>query len=77
MKHEADVVAISATLIVHVKQVRELIHAIRASEVKDIKVLVGGYPFNLAKDLWKKVNADGYAQNAEQAIKITNNFIEE
>mgnify|MGYP001607387080 CR=1 FL=1 len=59
------VIGISVTIILHVHKVIELIHAIRnIEELKDIKILVGGYPFNIDKDLWKQVGADFYAPNA-------------
>ena len=35
-----------------------------------IKILVGGYPFKVAADLWRSVGADGYADNAEDSVKV-------
>ena len=46
-------------------------------ECTDAKIIVGGYPFNIDKDLWKKVGADGQAVDAETALKIADNLVTE
>ena len=77
-EHKADVVAISATISYHISKVAELISQIRASSCcPAVKILAGGYPFNIDKDLWQKVGADGTAVNAQQAISVANHFVEE
>ncbi|HEX2223122.1 MAG TPA: cobalamin-dependent protein [Thermoanaerobaculia bacterium] len=68
-QRRADVLAVSATLTSHVRAVTELIRAVRASEAgEQVKIMVGGYPFNVAPELWKQVGADASARNAEDAI---------
>jgi methanogenic corrinoid protein MtbC1 len=68
-KRRADVVAISATISFHVSKVVELIDRIRSSSsLPPVKILVGGYPFNIAENLWQQVGADGYARNAQEAV---------
>jgi methanogenic corrinoid protein MtbC1 len=70
-----DVVALSATMAVHVEQVAETIDRIRKSSGNpSVKILVGGRPFQIAQDLWKRVGADGYAQNAEEAVDVARQF---
>lgn len=67
---QADILAISATMTFHVSQVAELIHELRKTRSKEqTRVLVGGYPFNLAPQLWQKVGADGFARNAATALQ--------
>jgi MerR family transcriptional regulator, light-induced transcriptional regulator len=34
------------------------------------KIMVGGYPFNVSPHLWQKVNADGFAPSADEAVKV-------
>jgi methanogenic corrinoid protein MtbC1 len=34
-----------------------------------VLVLVGGYPFNLAPDLWRRIGADGWAPDAQLAVE--------
>jgi MerR family transcriptional regulator, light-induced transcriptional regulator len=73
---KADVVAVSATIAYHVRKVAECIAAIRADDhARDVKILVGGYPFNRAPDLWRQVGADACAANAEEAIAIANQMV--
>ncbi len=67
--NQADLVAISATLTPHIQQVAELIAAIRAASPQS-RVLVGGYPFNISPNLWRKVGADATASDALAAVTI-------
>lgn len=66
-ERQAHVLALSATMTFHVSKVMEMIAALRAQALP-IRVIVGGYPFNLSPDLWRKVGADGYAADAETAV---------
>ena len=73
IQYEATVLAISATITYHVRAVELLIEAVRrAPECRSIKILVGGYPFKVAPDLWRKVGADGFAADAQEAIILAN-----
>lgn len=76
-ERNADLVLISATMTFHLRHVRELIAAIRKdSKTKSVKIMVGGYPFNIAPDLWKQIGADGFAKNAESALRAAENLID-
>ncbi len=67
----ADLILISATISSHIGEVMDLIRAVRScGECRDPKVIVGGYPFIVDKELWKKVGADGQAADAETAVEI-------
>lgn len=68
IEHKADVLALSATMTFHVSEVTSIISSLRAETGLTTRVLVGGYPFNLSPDLWRKVGADGYALDAETAV---------
>lgn len=66
---QAAALAVSATMTFHLPHVRDLIIRVRARpELNDVKVLVGGHPFNIDRDLWRKVGADGYAADAPGAV---------
>ena len=66
---KADVLAISATITHHVDAVEKLIAAIRRTlECRHVKIMVGGYPFKIAPNLWRTIGADGSADNAEGAV---------
>ncbi len=66
---QPDVLGLSATLPLHVGEIREMIRQIRhACPENSFRIFVGGYPFNNVPDLWKEVGADAFAINAQDAI---------
>lgn len=71
------ITAISATMTFHLSVVEEMIRAIRSSPSTpaDMKILVGGYPFRVAPELWIQVGADGFASGAQDAVEIANKLI--
>lgn len=72
----ADLLAISATMTFHVSLVSDLIQQVReARQSRPIRILVGGYPFNLSPDLWRKVDADGSAGNAAMALSTAERLL--
>ena len=67
----ADLLLLSATMSYRVGAVAEIVSALRTDEqTRTTKVLVGGYPFNLAPELWRRVGADGYAPDAGAALEV-------
>jgi methanogenic corrinoid protein MtbC1 len=73
----ADVVGISATLTTHVGAVAQMISDIRAAPAcRKIKILVGGHPFHVVPDLWKQVDADGTARDAQGVIELANQLMQ-
>jgi methanogenic corrinoid protein MtbC1 len=76
-ERRADVLAVSATLTVHVGQVRTLIERVRANETgRRPAILVGGYPFLLSPELWRRVGADGFAPDAQEAVQVANRLVD-
>jgi MerR family transcriptional regulator, light-induced transcriptional regulator len=69
--------AISATMTYHVKMVEEMIMQVRSAEgvPAELKIMVGGYPFKVSDELWKRVGADGFALNASDALELARNLI--
>jgi len=66
-----DATEISVTVTINLLKAIELIDKIRKDEeMSDIKILVGGYPFNIDKELWKKVGTDLYVPNALKTSSI-------
>ena len=69
-ERDADLVAISVTLGVHLDRVRETVRAVREDPATSAtKIMVGGLPFILDEKLWQDVGADGYAIDAAGAVK--------
>ena len=67
----ADVLALSTTLTSNLPRVADLIAAVRSQpELAAIKVIVGGLAFRAAPELWRTVNADGYAADTMSALSL-------
>lgn len=65
---QPDLLAISVTMTFHIPDAARLIGRVRAGAgAEKTKILVGGRPFNMAGNLWKKVGADAWAADARQA----------
>lgn len=69
-----ELLALSATLLPHVEHIEKIIGNIRESN-KGVKVLVGGYPFNVDKELWQKIGADGSAGDAREALVVAEDLV--
>jgi hypothetical protein len=67
---------VSVTMTFHTHLLAELIAAVRAAVDRPIKILVGGYPFNIAPELWRKVEADGFAPDAQSAVATANRIVD-
>lgn len=75
-KYEADVVGISASIPFHRSALKELISNIREFDRnRKVKILVGGYALRTSPGLWSRLGADGFAEDAQQAIALANQII--
>ncbi|MBK0403828.1 cobalamin-dependent protein [Adhaeribacter sp. BT258] len=75
-EQEANLLIVSATMAYHVRAVSDLIEAIRRdTTLKSVKIMVGGYPFNVAPELWQAIGADAFANNAAAAIEKANDLL--
>jgi methanogenic corrinoid protein MtbC1 len=69
----ADLLAVSASTLLHVSAVAELIERVRRDEgCAKTRVLVGGLLFQSAPSLWSELGADGSAVSASEAVKLGN-----
>lgn len=74
--NEADLLAISVTLPIHIGKVKSLIDDIRSGdEFKELKIIAGGYPFGIIPDLQQYIGADATAASAGEAIEIANKLV--
>jgi signal transduction histidine kinase/methanogenic corrinoid protein MtbC1 len=72
----ADLLLLSATMTFHLPTVESLITAVRGrDDCRGAKILVGGHPFNIVPDLWRKVGADGYAADAREALAVSERLL--
>jgi methanogenic corrinoid protein MtbC1 len=66
-----NILAISASMTFHINAVRQLILALRGSNIAPLpKILVGGHAFRLAPELWRDVGADGFAKDSLETIEL-------
>lgn len=64
-----ELLCVSTTMTRHVGRVADLVREAR-SHRPELLILVGGYPFNTAPELWRTVGADGHASDAQRAIHL-------
>lgn len=70
-----NIVALSCTMTFHLHKIIDAIKEIKhIAKINDAKILVGGYPFNIDKNLWEKIGADLYAPNAIETCKLLQNL---
>jgi MerR family transcriptional regulator, light-induced transcriptional regulator len=75
VQRQAQVLGISATISLHLRAVGELIQKVRLTAAcRDVKILVGGYPFLIAPGLWRTLGADGCGRSAQEAIVLAREF---
>jgi hypothetical protein len=68
---QRNVAGISVTISYHLAAAEQVIREIRRdARCSRTKIIVGGYPFRIAPELWKTIGADGYAADAQEAIEL-------
>lgn len=78
IERRADLAAISTTISSNLGFMVSLINKIREDKrLSNLKIIVGGRPFNQSKGLWKTVGADGYGINAEESVFVGNSLVRE
>jgi 5-methyltetrahydrofolate--homocysteine methyltransferase len=68
-EHAAQIVGISALLTTTMVGMKDVVAAIRAADLPDVKVIVGGAP--VTQDYADQIGADGYASDAGSAVDVT------
>jgi 5-methyltetrahydrofolate--homocysteine methyltransferase len=71
--HKADVVGLSALLTTTMPAMKDIIAAIRASDVRDVKVMIGGAP--LTQGYADEIGADGFAPDAATGVEIARKLV--
>lgn len=79
-REDARVLAISATMARHVDSVTQMIDYVRSNRSRTagqpLSVIVGGLPFQLDPELWKRTGADGFARDGQDAVDLVNRLTE-
>ena len=75
---KADILAISATMPFNVDSVANMIMHIRSATHSDnLKIIVGGQAFKMDSNLWKRIGADGYASDIQQAVDLVHDLLDD
>jgi methanogenic corrinoid protein MtbC1 len=67
--NHSNILAVSASMTFHIPAVREVIAAVRSAR-PETRILVGGYAFKIAPNLWRDVGADYWTKDAADAISL-------
>jgi 5-methyltetrahydrofolate--homocysteine methyltransferase len=67
-EHGAHLVGISALLTTTMVGMKDVVAAIRAANLGDVKVIIGGAP--VTQDFADMIGADGYASDAATAVEV-------
>ncbi len=68
---DAHALAVSVTLASHLGSLSEIIAAVRANPAcARVRILVGGAACNIDSSLWRRLGADGWAQDGASAITL-------
>ena len=78
IKQEPLLVGLSVSMPFNVDNLNYAVKKIKThSELNDIKILVGGKVLNDNRDLWKKIDADGWAEDSQEAIQVAEGWLKE
>lgn len=73
-ENNADVVCLSALLTTTMSYMKEIIDAFVAEGLRDkVKIMVGGAPLNAG--FAEKIGADGYSNNANEAVSLAKSLL--
>lgn len=76
-QQQPDILILSATMAFHLPEVEQLIARIRSLESdKPCKIMVGGRPFNIDPELWRRVGADGHGRDASEALLVARRLLQ-
>lgn len=71
-----DLLALSVSTALTLRDAGELIETIQAtSATAATKVLVGGPPFRVVREIWRELGADGCALSAVEAVAVGNQLV--
>jgi methanogenic corrinoid protein MtbC1 len=78
MDHKADILALSCTVPMHQTELKNMIAYVHSLKLdREVKIIAGGYSMNMFKDAWKRSGADGYAQDAEGAVRLAQRLLDD
>ncbi len=73
---DVDLVAIGVTLTTQLGEAAKAIAAVKRAH-PEVKVLVGGAAFDEVPELWRQLDADGYAATVDAAVEVGASLVRE
>jgi corrinoid protein of di/trimethylamine methyltransferase len=74
VRHNADIIAASALLTTTMVGMRDVVDALRQSEIRDrCRIIVGGAP--VTQRFADSIGADGYSSNANSAVTLARSIV--
>jgi 5-methyltetrahydrofolate--homocysteine methyltransferase len=74
IRHNADIVAVSALLTTTMVGMKDVVQALRESEIRDpCRIIVGGAP--VTQQFADSIGADGYSSNANAAVALARSIV--
>lgn len=70
---QAAVIGLSALLTTTMPAMRDTVNAIRASDVRDVKIVIGGAP--ITQQFADEITADGYSSDAARAVELVRQLV--
>lgn len=78
VSHNPHVLGISTSMPTHLGMLKEVIKAARDNDnAGSLKIMVGGYALRSFPDMWMRMGADGFAEDAVKAVSLANRLVEE
>ncbi|BDX05129.1 hypothetical protein MACH26_06500 [Planctobacterium marinum] len=71
-----ELLLISTLMLRSALRVKDLVSYLQADDIQT-RVYVGGAPFRLDPELWKKVNAHGMGENSTEAVALVRAWMDE
>lgn len=72
-EHEAAVIGVSATMLLSLPKMMELVEAMK-QRFPSVRVLVGGAAFRATPELWREIGADAFAHDLASATDAARKF---
>jgi methanogenic corrinoid protein MtbC1 len=77
VRYKADLLVMSATIAYNLGAVARTIRVIRtAPNIHAVKILVGGQAFDFHPRAWEQMGADGYGQDADEAVRAASKLLD-
>ena len=74
VRHRADIVAVSALLTTTMVGMKDVVQALRESEIRDrCRIIIGGAP--VTQQFADSIGADGYGSNANSAVTLARTIV--